>query len=239
MSHGEQTLPQPLLVLVTGKPGSGKSTLAVELSRSELLGLPVLSRDAIKAGMVETWAFMFPGVDRTLIETDGRRDTLVPQSFDLFYQTIARWLDAGISLIAEYGFDRRTEPALVPILDAATTVVVHCVAPDAICQQRFFRREQRDGKIRPDRLAAIPTQIARGADPWTRFVPLTLPLPTLQVITEDGYAPTLAAISAFCREVAAGARTTPSDCHPRERADLVVENGAPALRVQHTPDDIA
>jgi predicted kinase len=187
MSNCGHTRPQPLLVLVMGKPGSGKSILALALGRAEQLGLPVLSRDAIKAGMVETWAFAHPGADRTGIETDERRATLVPQSFDSFYQTIARWLDAGISLIAEYGFDRRTEPALAPILAGATVVVVHCEAPDAVCQQRFIRREQRDGKIRPDRLAAIPAQIAQGADPWTRFVPLTLPLVTLRVNTEDGY----------------------------------------------------
>ena len=144
MVKGGQTAPQPLLVLVTGKPGSGKSTLAIELGRAENLGLPVMSRDAIKAGMVETWAFVRPGASRDVIETDELRTTLVPRSFDLFYRTIVGWLQAGTSLIAEYGFDRRTESALANVIGLATTVVVHCEAPDDVCQRRFIRREQRD-----------------------------------------------------------------------------------------------
>ena len=202
MSIHTPHVPQPLLVLVTGKPGSGKSTLAIELGRAENLGLPVVSRDAIKAGMVETWAFVQPGASREVIETDALRSTLVPSSFDLFYQTITSWLQAGTSLIAEYGFDRRTEPALTNVIGFAKTVVVLCEAPDMVAQRRFFRREQHDGKIRADRLANIPAHIANGTDPWTQFKPMTLPLPTIRVNTEDGYRPTLADIVAFCRDTA-------------------------------------
>jgi predicted kinase len=198
-----QHAPPPLLVLVTGKPGAGKSTLAIELGRAENLGLPVVSRDAIKAGMVETRAFAQPGAAREVIETDALRLTLVPGSFALFYRTIAWWLEAGVSLIAEYGFDRRSEPALANIIGLAKTVVVQCEAPDALAQRRFIAREQRDGKIRPDRLAAVSERIANDSDPWTRFEPMTLPLPTLRVDTAFQYKPTLPAISAFCRDAAA------------------------------------
>jgi predicted kinase len=202
MSIHARTVPQPLLVLVTGKPGSGKSTLAIELGRAENLGLPLVSRDAIKAGMVETWAFVQPGASRMLIETDALRSILVPSSFDLFYQTIASWLQAGTSLIAEYGFNRRAEPALATVIGLAKTVVVHCEAPDEVAQRRFIRREQHDGKIRADRLADVMERIAHGTDPWTQFEPLNLPLPMLRVDTEDGYKPTLPEISAFCRDAA-------------------------------------
>jgi predicted kinase len=203
MSIHAPNVPQPLLVLVTGKPGSGKSTLAIELGHAQNLGLPVLSRDAIKAGMVETWAFVRPGASRTVIETDELRSSLVPSSFDLFYRTIVSWLQAGTSLIAEYGFDRRTEPALANVIGYAKTVVVHCEAPDDVAQRRFIRREQRDGKIRPDRLAGTIEQIATSTDPWTQFQPMSLPLPTIRVDTEGNYKPTLREISAFCRDAAA------------------------------------
>jgi predicted kinase len=202
MSKHAQNVPRPLLVLVTGKPGSGKSTLAIELGRAENLGLPVVSRDAIKAGMVETWAFVRPGASRDVIETDELRSSLVPSSFDLFYKTIASWLQAGTSLIAEYGFDRRSEPALANIIGFAETVVVHCEAPDDVSQHRFISREQRDRKIRADRLAAIMERIATGTDPWTQFEPMSLPLSTLRVDTECDYKPTLREISAFCRDAA-------------------------------------
>ena len=199
----EHTSPQPLLVLVTGKPGSGKSTLALALGRAENLGLPVLSRDALKVGMVETWAFAQPGAGREAIETDALRSTLVPRSFDLFYRTVAFWLEARVSLIAEYGFDRRCEPALKSVIGRATTVVVQCGVPDAVAQRRFIERERRDGTIRPDCLAATIERIATGTDSWTRFEPLTVPLPTLHVRTEDHYQPSLPEISAFCRDAAA------------------------------------
>jgi adenylate kinase family enzyme len=97
-SKHARNVPLPLLVLVTGKPGAGKSTLAIELGRAQNLGLPLLSRDAIKAGLVETWAFVQPGASRDVIETDELRSSLVPSSFDLFYRTIASWLQAGTSL---------------------------------------------------------------------------------------------------------------------------------------------
>jgi predicted kinase len=202
MPKHAQTAPQPLLVLVAGKPGAGKTTLAIELGRAENLGLPVLSRDAIKAGMVETWAFVRPGLSRSEIETDELRASLVPSSFDLFYGTIACWLQAGISTIAEYGFDRRCEPALASVIALAKTVVVQCEAPDDVLQRRFIDREQRDGKIRPDRLAATIERIASGTDPWAQFEPMSMPLPTIRVDTEHHYKPTLPAISAFCREAA-------------------------------------
>jgi predicted kinase len=202
MSIHTRNAPQPLLVLVTGKPGSGKSTLAIELGRAENLGLPVMSRDAIKAGMVETWAFVQPEASRNVIETDELRSSLVPSSFDLFYKTIASWLQAGTSLIAEYGFDRRTEPALANVIRFATTVVVQCEAPDDVAQRRFIRREQQDGKIRADRLAGVIERIAHGTDPWAQFEPMNLPLPTIRVDTDGGYKPTLWEISAFCRDVA-------------------------------------
>jgi predicted kinase len=200
MSKQAQNAPQPLLVLVTGKPGSGKSTLAIELGRAENLGLPILSRDAIKAGLVETWAFVQPVASRNVIETDELRSSLVPSSFALFYSTIACWLQAGTSLIAEYGFDRRCEPALANVIGLARTLVVHCEAPDDLSQHRFIHREQRDGKIRPDRLAAIIERIAIGTDPWTQFEPMNLALPTIRVDTECQYKPTLPAICAFCRD---------------------------------------
>lgn len=200
--HNKKAIPLPLLILVAGKPGSGKSTLALELGRAQNLGLPVLSRDALKAGLVETWAFARPEATREAIETDELRSSLVPRSFDLFYKTITNWLQAGTSLIAEYGFDQRTEPALIEVVGFAKAVIIHCQAADQICRHRFLEREQRDSKIRPDRLVATIDQIATSNDAWSRFKPISLPLPTLQVDTTTGYRPALPEICAFCRQAA-------------------------------------
>jgi hypothetical protein len=64
----------------------------------------------------------------------------------------------------------------------------------------FHSREQRDGKIRADRLAAVIERIAAGADPWTQFQPMQLRLPTIRVDTECDYKPALPELSAFCRD---------------------------------------
>ncbi len=81
-------------MLVTGKPGSGKFTLARRLAETDALGLPLLSRDALKVGLVETYG----------VETDAVMATVVPLSYTLFYDTIASWLRGGVILIAEYSF---------------------------------------------------------------------------------------------------------------------------------------
>ena len=199
-SERDHHTPLPRLVLVAGKPGSGKSTLAKELARPENLGLPLLSRDAIKAGMVETWTFARPGVSRSEIETDALRSTLVPNSFDLFYRTMTGWLQAGVSLIAEYSFDRRSEAALKPIIENANTVLIQCECPDELSRQRFIEREQTEGKVRPDRLANMMKRIALGTDPWRQFETMALPIPMLRVNTRYGYEPGLDEVTAFCRD---------------------------------------
>lgn len=199
-SEQDHPTPLPRLIIVSGKPGSGKSTLAKELARGEHLGLPLLSRDAIKAGMVETWAFARSGASRHEIETDELRSTLVPNSYDLFYKTMTCWLQAGVSLIAEYGFDRRSESALKPIIKIAKAVLVRCECPDEVAQRRFIEREQNEGKIRPDRLANMPKRIALATDPWSRFETMHLPIPTFRIDTRDGYKPALNELTAFCRD---------------------------------------
>src|SRR4051812_33774887 len=82
--------PRPLLVIVSGKPGSGKTTLARRLADPDAFGLPLLHRDAIKAGLVASHG----------VETPAARAVIVPRSFDLFFQTIELWLRASVSLIA-------------------------------------------------------------------------------------------------------------------------------------------
>ena len=199
MPEQNHSIPLPRLVLVSGKAGSGKSTLAKELSRAENLGLPLLSRDAIKLGMVETWAFARPGASRSEIETDTLRLTLVPNSFALFYKTMTCWLQEGVSLIAEFGFDRRSESALKPIIEVAKAVLIRCECPDEMSRQRFIDREKNEGRVRPDYLANLTKRIASGTDPWSQFDPIHLPVPILRVDTQRGYKPELKEITAFCR----------------------------------------
>lgn len=200
VSFSKDNVPQPLLVLVGGKPGTGKSTLAQQLAYPEHLGLPLLSRDAIKVGLVETYALSQPALSRIEVESDTRRTTIVPNSFSLFHETIVQWLRAGVSLIAEHSFTQRSTAAIVPLQEIATVVFIECQTSHEEAQRRFFERERRDPRHRPDRLTQMQSRINQASDPWSipnLFVP---DVPILHVDTHSGYKPTLDQIVQFCRE---------------------------------------
>jgi predicted kinase len=183
------TAPRPLLVIVRGKPGSGKTTLARRLAEPDALGLPLLSRDPIKAGLVETYGS----------ETDAVRARVVPLAFDLFHRTIELWLREGVSLIAEEAFSRtRAEAGLRALNRLADTVVVTCDTSDEEAARRYIAREQVNPRKRQDVLTATIDQIERGAYLWRVFDAFDLGVPALRVDTTDGYDPGLDTIVAFC-----------------------------------------
>ena len=90
-------MPLPLLALVSGPPGSGRPVLAERLAGE--LGVPLVTRDAIRAGMVETqagWA-VTPAAELTV------------QSTNVFHAVVRSLLEAGVTLVAEH--PRRGEVA--------------------------------------------------------------------------------------------------------------------------------
>src|SRR5688572_18642857 len=85
-------MPRPLLVLISGHPGSGKTTLGRALG--DALHLPRANRDRISSGMWRT--------DPALID-DPR------QPWDVFAETIERYLSRGVSLVADQTLYRGME----------------------------------------------------------------------------------------------------------------------------------
>ena len=169
-----------------------------------------MSRDALKAGLVKARG----------CETDAARAEVVPLSYALFYGTIASWLGAGVSLIAEYAFVRgRSEVEIRPLIRLARAVVVHCDTSDEEARRRFVGRERTNQRTRPDLLAGIVGRMERGGYDWARFEAPDLGAPTLRVDTTRGYSPGLAAIVAFCREsrTGEGGEEQPGDSEPSIR----------------------
>ncbi|HJX91522.1 MAG TPA: AAA family ATPase [Pyrinomonadaceae bacterium] len=88
---------KPKCIIVTGRPGSGKSTLARKLG--ERLWMPVLSRDEIKEGYVNTY-----GVKHTQLppNTNG----LVT---DVFFSLVNQYLAGNVSVVIEAAFQHEVE----------------------------------------------------------------------------------------------------------------------------------
>jgi len=178
-------MPEPLLIIVTGRPGSGKSTLARILS--DKIFCPHISRDAIKEGLVNTLEKNTADMNR--------------QVYTIFFDTIRFLLDRQISLIAEAAFVHQVwQPQLEPLIDHTRMRIIVCDVDKEIAKSRFIQRAKSD----PAR--------AKFHDDWTDepsqalidflnrdYEPPLLSVPTLTVDTSDGYKPDLDAISAFVK----------------------------------------
>jgi predicted kinase len=171
----------PTLIVVSGPGGSGKTTLAHHLAAA--LGCPALCRDEIKEGMVASNPGFVPAIS----------DQLTTRTYDLFFEAIALFLRAEVTLVAEAAFQHSIWwQGLEPLTDLAILRIVRCQPPDELARQRALTR-----------IAAKPTRAAH-ADTEHFSVPRTfdaihLEAPTIDVDTSDGWQPNLEEIAAFCR----------------------------------------
>ena len=172
---------RPRLILVTGPAGSGKTTLAYALGTA--IGCPVVSRDAIKEGMVAAE----PGFAPTA------SDPLTLRTFGVFFATLDLFLRAEVSTVAEAAFGHgRWTMGLRSLTDLADLRVIRCLVTETEARARVQRRLELD-----------PTRTAHADDEHLLappdFAPLALQAPTLDVQASAGYDPDLPTIVAFCR----------------------------------------
>ena len=94
----------PKCVIVTGRPGAGKTTLSKELAQR--LWMPVVSRDEIKEGYVNTFGAQY---DQLSSETNR-----VVSNF--FFEVVNQYLTNKASVIIEAAFQHRVwEPKMPEI----------------------------------------------------------------------------------------------------------------------------
>src|SRR2546423_7359219 len=120
---------KPKCIIVTGRPGSGKTTLAKRLG--ERLWMPVISRDEIKEGYVNTY-----GVKHHRLPPDTNRVVT-----DFFFVIVNEYLASKISIIIEAAFQHDVwESRMLEILELASPMIVLCSVADAVAAMRHLQR---------------------------------------------------------------------------------------------------
>lgn len=179
---------KPTLALVTGRPGSGKTTLARELART--LSCPLVSRDEIYEGMLRTFAHD---------PHPPEKEEVTLATFELFFRVMGTLVSSGVTFVAEAAFqDERWRIGLEPIVPSADLRVIHCEVPAELARQRVFTRrlERRDAS--QSARTRNGDRAADGRLPAVKpFIALSLPVPTLRVVTTEGYDPRLGEVIAF------------------------------------------
>jgi predicted kinase len=169
----------PLLAVVSGPAGSGKTTLAHELARA--IGCPAICRDEIKEGMVHAAGSPFraePG------------DPLTERTLTAFFDLLELLLDAGVTVVAEAAFqDRVWRAHLAPLSERSRMRIIQCQVDAATARQRMVHRE-----VRP---AHADQSVLTDSTYFATFKRVSLPVPTIDVNTTNGYEPSISQVVRF------------------------------------------
>ena len=167
---------KPKLVVVTGRPGSGKTTLSKELGK--LLYFPVVSRDEIKEGYVNTFN----------IRHDELPENTNKVASEVFFRTIGLLLTNKVSVIAEAAFQHGVwKPEITKFQKYADVLVIICEIDAEVAAKRHLERGLND----PRRGFFHGDKQTEGVSPPAEYEPPILEVSTIKVCTLNGYNPEL------------------------------------------------
>jgi len=173
---------RPSCIIVTGRPGSGKTTLAKKLGA--LLWLPVIGRDEIKEGYVNTY-----GVSHDELSADT--NAIVSDSF---FGIVTQYLASRISVVIEAAFQHQVwEHRMGEILELSSPVIVLCSVDDAVAARRHLQRGLEDPKrefYHGDKRVSHYKKTGEILAPESYVAP-NFNLPTIRVSTDEEYVPSI------------------------------------------------
>lgn len=173
---------KPKCIIVTGRPGSGKTTLSKKLG--ERLRMPVVSRDELKEGYVNTY-----GVKHDQLPADT--NAVVS---DFFFRIVNQYLANKVSIIAEAAFQHTVwEPRMAAIVEIGSPFIIVCSVDADVAAGRHLRRGLDDpGRefYHGDRRVSIyrATGVTSPAGPYEAPA---FDVPTVHVSTDGPYSPTI------------------------------------------------
>jgi predicted kinase len=173
---------KPKCIIVTGRPGSGKTTLSRRLG--ELLWMPLISRDAIKEGYVNTY-----GVTHDQLPADTNA---VVSNF--FFEIVNQYLAGKISVVIEAAFQHQVwETRMSKISALGTPFIVVCSVDAMVAAKRHLQRgldEPNREFYHGDKRVAVYKETGVMSPPDNYAAP-DFNVPTIHVSTEGGYSPGL------------------------------------------------
>ena len=173
---------KPKCIIVTGRAGAGKTTLSKTLGAR--LWMPVISRDEIKEGYVNTF-----GVKHDQLPKDT--DLIVT---NFFFETVNSFLENKVSVIIEAAFQHKVwEPRMATIAKIGDPFIIICSIDTELAARRHLHRgldnPQREF-YHDDKRVSLFRATGNMGVPKPYEVP-DFDAPTLHVSTDGEYSPTI------------------------------------------------